>query len=230
MRTVILSFCLFVLLWPRLSAATELEAFAPGPGGEPPDIDREVVWLDNPDPAGDLGSSEIIAEYDLESEIANDFLIEVETTICRITWWGGYWNGEPIQDPAGPFFATIYDNDDCEPSDTLHEFIIPGDANQTPFDGYSLFTYWIDVEIEFAPGHYWLSAQLEHPFPPQWGRLGADQVRECDSMFRSVYFSYPDWMPAGEWWPWDASQMLEDDCGATAIETATWGRVKRLYR
>ena len=58
-------------------------ALLPGPGGNPADIEREVLWLDNPDFSANAGSSEIIAAFDMVSEIANDFLLEVDASVQR---------------------------------------------------------------------------------------------------------------------------------------------------
>jgi hypothetical protein len=47
-------------------------------------------------------------------------------------------------------------------------------------------------------------------------------------MFRSAFYSYPDWW-AEDWFPpYDFSQEFE--CGATPIQNTTWGTVKALYR
>ncbi len=47
-------------------------------------------------------------------------------------------------------------------------------------------------------------------------------------MFRSIYFSYPDWYYDNWYGAYDASQEFE--CGETPTKDATWGTVKALYR
>ena len=88
MRTSILILCGLALLLPIVagqSRTAEPELWLPGPGGNPVDIDREVLWLDNPDVAGATGSSEVIGAFELECEIANDFMLEMDATIRKVT-------------------------------------------------------------------------------------------------------------------------------------------------
>jgi hypothetical protein len=50
-------------------------------------------------------------------------------------------------------------------------------------------------------------------------------------MYRSAFYGYPDWTPAGEvvGYPWDAGLTI--DCGLpTAVQKGTWGEVKSLFR
>ena len=203
-----------------------------GPGGGTYDSDRAVVWSDPPDPAGNIGSSEIILDFQLESELANDFIIETETTICLWRWWGGYWNGY-----AGPavnyVVVRIYDDGGCVPMNTLAEVQLnAGDFTETVFEAEPLFEYEALVDFPVAANLYWFGVQGEHAFPPQWGRLAAQTIQVCDSVFKSAYFAYPDWVPAYTVFgaDYDASQEMEDDCEPVATETSSWGAIKSLYR
>ena len=117
------------------------------------------------------------------------------------------------------------------------EYLLPGDdcceAYADGGDLFSQFVYEYCLDLPLTAGTYWFSAQMaDHEFPPQWGRQGEGWPGQYwETMFRSPYFSYPDWVPAGDLgWPWWASLMLEDVCEATAIEKASWGAVKGLYR
>jgi len=213
------------------AALAELEIMQPGPGGQPGGIDRAVIWLDEPDEAGNIGSSEVIDDYALESEIANDFLVEVANTVTTVTWWGGYWNGDPI-DP-GFFNLRFYVDGGCVPLDLISE-VVATDVAQGDFNGLpDRFVYEYCVNLAVDPNLYWFGVNMNHIFPPQWGRLAAISVQLCDSVFKSAYFAYPDWVPAidvfGE--PFDASQMfVDDECGGTATEVTSWGAIKGLYR
>jgi hypothetical protein len=208
----------------------------PGPGGNPADIDREVLWLDNPDFAEYVYSSEVIGAYDLWTEIANDFVLDSDTTIRKISWWGTYWHD--FEEPTGSGFNLLFYYDvDCCPEDApFLEYLLPGnDCCEELAEGGYMFTqffYEYCLDLPLGPGIYWFVAQMaDHEYPPLWGRQGADREQSCSSMFRSPYFSWPEWRGASDIFePWDASQMFEDVCQATAIENASWGAVKGLYR
>ena len=84
-----------------LGAGFGPRAFAGNPtpyagGGGPPVIvesGRDVCWSEPADLNGLIASSEVIGEFGLESEIANDFLLTTDATITLARWWGGYYNG-----------------------------------------------------------------------------------------------------------------------------------------
>jgi hypothetical protein len=217
-----------------LSAATEPGRGFPGPGGNPADIDREILWLDNPDFDRGVESSEVIGVFDLWSEMANDFTLETDAAVRKVTWWGTYWN-DYVGVPTGSGFnLRFYMDAGCVPEDVpLLEHLLPGNVCCEAFaeggDQFSQFVYEYCLDLPLPAGLYWFSAQMaDHEFPPQWGRQSADQMRVCDSMWRSPYFSYPEWTPP--WLFYEASQMFEDECGATPIRNAGWGTVKGLYK
>jgi hypothetical protein len=223
-----------------LSIASEPEILMPGPGGNPGGYDRTVLWLDNPDYDANAGSSEQILEFGLESEIANDFILDFSATVQKVTWWGTYWNGDPSIDwPTGSGFnLRFYMDAGCLPDvNPFVEYLLPGDTCCEDYapggDGVGDYIYELCVDVPLEPGLFWFSAQMaDHPFPPQWGRLGADITQICDSAFRSAYFAYPEWVPAPDVFGalYDASQMFEDECIPTATENASWGAIKGLYR
>lgn len=224
-----------------LSMASEPEITLPGPGGSPMGIDRTVLWLDTPDCLAAIASSEVIGAFALESEIANDFMLEEAATIEKVTWWGGYWNyDDHTQFPTGSGFNLRYYYDaGCLPEVTpFLEFLLPGDdccetLTDCPEDDDHIFVYEYCHSLPLEPGLYWFSAQMaDHPFPPQWGRLSTGIVQICESTFRSEYFAYPEWTPASAvfGYLYDASQMFEDECIPTATEDASWGAIKGLYR
>jgi hypothetical protein len=221
------------------SNAGEPELWRPGTGGNPADIEREVLWLDAPDFDEQVASSEVMSEYDFWTEAASAFLLEADAAVRKVTWWGTYWNSfEGI--PTGSGFnirfyltATAHYPEDVP----FLEYLLPGDdcceALADGGDDFSEFVYEYCLHVPLAPGTYWFSAQMaDHEFPPQWGRQAAGWPgQHWDSVFRSPYFSYPDWVRGDNvFMPWWASQMLEDVCQATAVENTSWGAVKELYR
>lgn len=200
----------------------------PAAGGPPIEGGRDVCWSQPGDPDDLLCSSEVISQFDLTTECANDFMIDHDRTITLARWWGGYWNGET----GGEDFQMnlrFYAGEDCAPSELLAEWLNV-DGNQQS-DG-AFFVYHAEILFPvIASTRFWFVAQAaDHLFPPQWGRMGTRPVIECDAMFRSRYFSYPDWRPADEWgYPWDASQEFECEVVTGAAPTS-WGAVKALYR
>jgi hypothetical protein len=236
MRTFSLALALSVVVAGLSGASEELTTFIPGPGGNPADIDREVLWLDNPDFDGNVGSSEIVEALGVVTEIANDFLLETEVTLEKVTWWGAYWCYDGTPTGSG-FNLRFYHDDGCLPEDApFLEYLLPGDTCGEEYaeggDMYAQYVYEYCLCEPLSPGLYWFSAQMrDHVYQPQWGRQGADMTQGCDSAFRSEYFSYPDWVSAPDVFgdEYDASQMFEDECEATATETSSWGNVKGLF-
>jgi len=238
-RTLILVLCIQCIVIAGTSMAEEPEIMLPGPGGSPADLNREVLWLDNPDYDANAGSSEIIGEFGLESEIANDFFLQASATIQKVTWWGTYWGQSEYELPLdGGMNLRFYYDAGCLPEAVpFIEYLLPDDnccADYAPGgDGTHDFIYEYCFDVPLEAGLYWFSAQHgNHIFMGQWGRLGADMTQMCDSVFKSEYFAYPYWVPAPDVFGdlYDASQMFEDVCEATPIEKTSWGRVKGLYR
>jgi hypothetical protein len=229
-----LAFVLALGLVAGVASAEDYPILSAGGGGmNPLDYDRTIIWEDTPNLDGLIGSSEQILEFGLESELANDFLIEVPGPVCKWTWWGGYYNYTPGDPLVECWILRVYFDGGCVPLDPpAYEWVAGG--NETfIYDqgGFPVYEYWDCNCIEFEPNLYWLGVvACDHPFPPQWGRLAADIVQLCDTVFKSAYFAFPDWLPAIDVFgqPYDASQRMEDDC-ATAVETTTWGSIKSLY-
>jgi hypothetical protein len=168
-----------------LSMAAEPEILLPGPGGNPAGIDRTVLWLDNPDFAANTGSSEIIGDYGLETEIANDFILDFDACVMKVTWWGTYWNGYEGTPPGSGFNLRFYMDAGCLPEVyAFSEYLLPGDdcceALADGGDMFSQYIYEYCLEECLVAGLYWFSVQMaDHPFPPQHGRLGADMQQVC---------------------------------------------------
>jgi hypothetical protein len=218
-----------------IASAEDYPILSAGGGGmNPLDYDRTIIWEDTPNLDGLIGSSEQILEFGLESELANDFLIEAEVTICKWTWWGGYYGYVPGDPLVDYWNMRVYDDGGCVPLNVLLEIVTPSNANETfIYDqgGFPIYEYWHCEAFPLQPNLYWFGAQAgDHVFPPQWGRLAAEIVQLCDTVFKSAYFAFPDWIPAIDVFgqPYDASQRMEDDC-ATPVEMTTWGAIRSLY-
>jgi hypothetical protein len=238
MRTAVVFFCLG-LAAAGPSKAREPEFYLPGEGGNPLDVQLRAIWIDNPDFSAPVVSSEVILGFDLETEVANDFVIEEHAVAREVYWWGTYWNGFDGTPKERPFFLRLYRDAGCIPeaSPFLESFTGAYFIEALAYKGdmYSQFIYLACIpETLLSPGIYWLSIQMaEHAFPVQWGRLGADKTQSCDTCIRSEYFGYSEWKPVAEITgsPYDAAQMIEDECfewGPTKV--TSWGAIKGLYR
>ncbi len=202
------------------------------------DGSTRACWSEPPDLNGLIGSSEQILAFGLETELANDFSVP-ETQVTHATWWGGYWNNStpcvPGMTPSG-FNLRFYADAGCIPG------TIVADISLTTFSEesvgcqqgfYPMFKWGGDVSVSIVANDlYWFGAQMkDHPFPPQSGRLAAMMITGCDTVFKSAYFSFPDWTPAIDVFgvAFDASQEFE--CGPpSAAQPSTWGQIKGLYR
>ncbi len=208
-----------------------------GPSGPPNVLDsnRDACWSEPPDLEGLIASSEILGQFGLETEVANDFHLESDETIVLARWWGGYYNNNGCGDAlvATTWNLEFFDDGGCVPNNLLAEYVIPDYAGETfvycQGGFYPIFVYEGAVSFPVAASvRYWFVAQAgDHTYPPQLGRLAAGGLTGCDSMFRSVYFSFPDWV-IGELVVFDASQEFE--CGVVPTKDTTWGAVKGIYR
>ncbi len=204
--------------------------------------EREVVWSEPPDINGLIGSSEIIGQFGLTTEIANDFFVTSPTIWGSARWWGGYYNeaiGCGDHGVATTWNLRIYEDGGCVPANVFCEYPC-APATETSVGcqsgSYPLFEYYAqDVlccQLE-ANTLYWFGAQAcDHVYQPQVGRLASGGVVNCDTVFKSAYFSYPDWTPAIDVFgvAFDASQEFENTGCITPTEKTTWGSIKGLFR
>jgi hypothetical protein len=180
------------------------------------------MWSEPPDLNGVIGTSEQI-EPDLETEIVNDF-VPTEAIITRVTWWGGYYNNSlpcesGIQTPG--FILRFYEDADCDaPCPPLAELLVTDFSEEylgCQNEQYPLYKWSAAVELPVIAGNtYWFSSQMiNHPFPPQAGRLASLGIVNCASLFWVNWFDVPpcQWTPCSEVFgvPYDASQEFYGD-------------------
>ena len=229
-----------------------------GGGGSPNVLPhgRDVIWSESADLEGLIASSEVIGIYGLETETVNDFWFTHDQYIGFARWWGGYWNNYGCSDIGYAthwnlhFYSSarrgIHGGGSGETQSELGTQCLPwavvaeypaAYANEAYVycqgGVYPVFRYEVAVSVAVSGGgRYWFGAQAaDHTFPPQVGRIASGQIIGCDSMFRSAYFSYPDWTPVIDAFgiSFDASQEFESG-GATPRQLSTWGIVRSLYR
>jgi hypothetical protein len=226
-------------------AQTGPTLFQPGSGGAPLPPNRAVCWSEPPDLEGFGLSSEIIAIYGLETEVANDFVFDADRVIRRVRWWGEYWeNTTPCEAGIVPpgFYLRVYHDFDCLPDEGEHgdpyaEYFAEGPAGEAFVacreDQFPIYSYEWDVEIPISAGvRYWMSIQMaDHGFPPQWGRLTTETTTGCVSAFGGGWLEPPWWMTVTDvvGFPVDFSQEFECDT-PVAVQQSSWGRIRALYR
>jgi hypothetical protein len=220
--TVSTNLILFAAL-SMVSVAASRQAGSPvshagGGGTLPGGAGRDVVWTDEVNLEGLIASSEVIGLYGLESEIANDFMLEFDDYIDLARWWGGYFRYAPGDPLITSVNLRFFDDAGCVPGSELLEVIIPNNAHETfVYNQGGLFPIYVyyaaGLNFRVVGGErYWFEAQAgDHPFPPQWGRVAAVSIQLCDTVFRSAFFAYPDWTPAIDvfYQAFDASQEFE---------------------
>lgn len=198
---------------------------------------RDLCWSEPVDLEAGKISSEIIGMYGLESEIANDFILESDAYVTLAIGYGGYYNWVPGDPEVTSYNWKFYTDAACVPDVLFDTYASPGTVTFVGYDGYGYPSYKIEnagLAVSVAANQIiWFVLQAaDHPFPPQWGRDGARHVTNCDSMFRSEFFSYPEWTVAGDIGPfWEASQ--EFGCSTeppVATKRSSWGAVRGLFR
>jgi hypothetical protein len=208
------------------------------PGG------RDVVWSQPGDQNGNIVTSEIIDDFALESQTADDFMLEIdgEVRLDHVRWWGGEYGWAPGNPEMTVFNLLFYEDDPdpgiCAPVDEPYATFLGLTPERTLVESVFGQQIWIyDQDISFdVPGHttIWLVVQAaDHPFSPQWGRLEAFESMGCPAHIRSVFFGYPDWTPIRDGVDpeyQDASLELSGTVLPVATQPSSWGRVRGLYR
>jgi hypothetical protein len=222
------------------AAWADLPVIGRGPIGSPNPLppSRDTCWSEPPDLNGQIGSSEQMLMYGLESEIANDFVVS-GSVITKASWaWAWYDEYACGSHPSTPGFnLRFYEDTGCMPGSIIADLSITGFEEEylgcfetVGID--DLFRATTDISVNVVPGQtYWCGVQVkDHTFPPQAGRLAASVVTDCESMFKSAYFGFPNWTRTRDVWgfSWDASQ--EFWCGVTPVQGTSWSRIRALFR
>ncbi len=226
------------LVVPGAALAINPSLSAGGGGMNVVDSGRSVCWSQPANLGGLIASSEIIGHFGIETELANDFFLTNGGSICLARWWGGYFNNYSCDDIGfGTYWILrFYDDAFSVPGVFLYEAMVLADEHFCYCQGglYPIFKYEADISFgAVANTLYWFGAvAADHAFPPQVGRVATCGILGCETVFKSAYFSYPEWTPASVVFGVEYEASQEFDCTrcAVPIEKTTWGAVKRLYR
>jgi len=175
--------------------------------------------------------------FGIETEIANDFLID-GTVITRASWWGGYFaNDLPCDElpPSPGFNLRFYEDAQCLPAAVVADLPITNYTQELVdcvWGVLPIYKWSADLDLNLSANvRYWFGAQMmDHPFPPQAGRLATIRVTGCESVFKSAFFGYPDWTPCIDVFgvAFDSSQEFE--CAIPSpTAPSTWGAIKGMY-
>jgi PKD repeat protein len=122
-------------------------------------------------------------EYPFNSQCADDFILEDDSRVTGVHWWGVFWEGYPPYPNSTDFNIIFYADDGTgdmptgagmyDPTSTaLAVYFIP-QVTGIPFGTYDgNFEYNITLPEPFnvtADTKYWIAIQAVFPWPPQWG-------------------------------------------------------------
>lgn len=160
--------------------------------------DRDAWWDEPPDLDGAALTSEIISEFQFETEVANDFYSAGPATIIECVWWGEYFDCSPCEPTVTAFnLRFMYDGGGL-PYGSLAEYLSVTPTQIFYVGGGSagpIYEYHASVSVDLDAGTYWFCAQAtDHTYPPQWGRLSAAEITNYESAFRAPSWGYPDWI------------------------------------
>ncbi|MEA3265493.1 MAG: hypothetical protein U9P42_00925 [Candidatus Fermentibacteria bacterium] len=169
-----------------------------------------------------------------DSGVADDFEFAESTTINKIRWWGGYWNGAggPIDSPVEIY---LYLDDGTGNAPTLPQhssaiqswMISAGDYTEVADGSNFVLEYEFPSWVVFdADVKYWFEIRKAFPFDPlgQYGWIQSDPIAlsPCVQGFDGL---------GTVWWTAQttdaAFELIFDD--VLALERSTWAGIKANF-
>ncbi|NOQ22024.1 MAG: hypothetical protein GQ565_05155 [Candidatus Aegiribacteria sp.] len=198
--------------------------------------DDIVVWSQLPSTG--LMASQKFTDYDstaVDCGVADDFEFTTETTINKIRWWGGYWNG------AGPFPVVcysqiyLYNDDGTGNAPTLPEHssainywaIAPADYTETVDGDYFVYEYIFPADVVFdANTKYWIEIRKAFDFAGigQWGRVQSTPIFLSACVQGTIGFS-----GGPVYWTALANDAAFELISEAALEASTWAEIKTIF-
>jgi hypothetical protein len=144
----------------------------------PADIGRsELLWQQGPGDIWPALSSQLAENYPFNSQVADDFQLEDTSSIETFVFWGGFWNGAPVN--PMDVKVHLYQDDGGKPTGSgmsdpeetaLYSWEIEEVEGENVGGTYYKYTVELDPPYVCEGGeHYWIVAQSWLGFPPQWG-------------------------------------------------------------
>lgn len=200
---------------------------------------EDILWSQLP--AEGIKASQKFTDYDstdVDCGVADDFEFTTETTINKIRWWGGYWNG------AGPFPVEcysqiyLYADDGTGNAPTLPEHasainywaLAPADYTEDPALDYFVYEYELPEWVTFDAGvKYWVEFRKVFSFSDygQWGTIKSEPIFLSPCVQGTIGFG----AGAPEYWTTMDSdiafELIFDD--ELALEASTWAEIKAIF-
>jgi hypothetical protein len=144
----------------------------------PNDIGRgDLLWTQGPGDIWPALSSQLAENYPFNSQVADDFELEDTSSIETFVFWGGFWNGAPVN--PMDVKVHLYQDDGGKPTGSgmsdpeetaLYSWEIEDVEGEVVSYPYYKYTVELDPPYVCEGGeHYWIVAQSWLGFPPQWG-------------------------------------------------------------
>ena len=197
--------------------------------------DVETVYWTQLPTGNAMGSQNFTDEPTYDAGVADDCEFAVSTTINRIRWWGGYWNGTAPLPIDSPMEVYLYLDDGTGNAPTLPQhtsaitsWMIPVGEYTQVADGANYrcefdFPEW----VVFDPGvKYWFEIRIAMPFTPQgqYGWIQSEPVAlsPCVQGFDGLGIVW--WTPGTT----DAAfELVFDD--EIALQRSTWADIKTIF-
>lgn len=198
--------------------------------------DAETVYWSQLPTGNAMGSQYFPDQYPTyDAGVADDFEFSASTTINRIRWWGGYWNGSTSVPIDSPVEIYLYADDGTGNAPTLPQHTSAIQSWMVPAGGYTEVAdgsnykceYDFPTWVTFDPNvKYWFEVRKAFPFSPmgQYGWIQSEPVSlsPCVQGFDGLSIV---------WWTAQttdaAFELVFDD--ALSLQRSTWADIKTIF-
>lgn len=160
----------------------------------PANFDDEL-WNNSLD-YSNAGTSQNDTYINLQSWCADDFEVQLTSYITEVTWIGGWSNYDGGFDMNLIFYED--DGTGAAPGTEIAMYMLDNsDCDETSLgSGYYSYHATLPEELQImGEEKYWMCAQAQADYPPQWGFAMHTSLIGAEGAFKSPYFGYDDWVP-----------------------------------
>jgi hypothetical protein len=169
--------------------------------------------------------------YGASYMLADDFAVPCDSTVDRVIIWGIFQEAQQMSD----FWVRLFTDDGGEPGPELAEIFVGAnyitftDTGEA-FGTAEIFEIDMDLtavgeELDLEAGQqYWFSAQAQYDYLFYW-------VCPLHAEYEMVHLSSDDgdtWESSYEEWEEEYDAFFELHGDVTAVQPASWGRIKAL--
>jgi len=178
------------------------------PPTQPRPMSRQNIIWDNggTTPSSNLYSSQNDTCYPFVSQVADDFIFELDMVITDVHWWGGFWNPPPNSVDPTYFYIYFYADDGTgnaptgaglpDPAPTALATYYFSGISGLPLDPNGFYEYQVDLNPPFSASantKYWIAIQEDTCYPPQWGWANTGAIRLHSAVQGFPVLSMPFW-------------------------------------